>query len=216
MTPNSGDFNPNIQPWPYDPQRAMQLLDDAGWKDHDGDGIRDKDGVKFKFEFLGAVGSQVYPQLSPIIREEFRKAGIEVTEKVVDNTVMQQNLRDHHFDAMSQQWSSDLYQDPYQVWHSSSALNRGSNYISFKNPESDHLIEQARVEFDAEKRKQLYWKWQELINEEQPYTFLYYPEESAAYSKRFQNVKWVPVRPGYDLSTWFVPKASQKYTPPPH
>ena len=51
--------------------------------------------------------------------------------------------------------------------HLSSASNRGSNFISFKNAESDRLIEQARLEFDDEKRKQIYWKWQELIHSEQ-------------------------------------------------
>jgi len=50
-----------------------------------------------------------------------------------------------------------------------------------------------------------------LIHEEQPVTFLYYQLDSAAYSKRFQNVKWLPLRPGYDLTAWWVPKASQKY-----
>jgi peptide/nickel transport system substrate-binding protein len=211
MNPNSKNFNPNIKPWPYDPKRAAELLDEAGWKDHDGDGIRDKDGVKFSFEFLGPIGSTVFPQLSPILREECRKVGIEVTERIIDFSVMQQNLRDHRFDATTLQWTTDLYQDPYQTLHSTSALNRGSNYISFKNAESDRLIEQARLEFNDDKRRELYWKWQELIHEEQPYTFLYYPEESAAYSKRFQNVAFVPVRPGYDLTTWWVPKSQQKY-----
>jgi len=84
--------------------------------------------------------------------------------------------------------------------------------VNFRNPESDRLLEQARLEFDDEKRKQIYWRWQELIHEEQPYTFLFYTEEPAAYSRRFQNVKWLPPRPAYDLNTWFVPKAMQKYT----
>ncbi|PYS53594.1 MAG: hypothetical protein DMG13_11775 [Acidobacteria bacterium] len=213
--PASGDFNPNIKPWPYDPKRAAELLDEAGWKDHDGDGIRDKDGMKFKFEFLGYPGSTLIPQLMPILREELRKVGIEMTERTIEFNVLSQNLKDHRFDAASLGWTTDLIQDPYQLWHSSSASNRGSNYVNFKNPESDRLIEQARLEFDAEKRKQLYWRWQELIHEEQPYTFLYYQEEAAAYSKRFQNVTWWPLRPGYDLNSWFVPKTSQKYTNTP-
>jgi len=64
---------------------------------------------------------------------------------------------------------------------------------------------------DDEKRKQIYWRWQELIHDEQPVTFLYYTKEPAAYSKRFQNVQWLPLRPGYDLMTWWTPKANQKY-----
>src|SRR5206468_4352182 len=81
LIPPAVDFNPNIKPWPYDPKRAAELLDEAGWKDHDGDGIRDKDGVKFKFEFLGYPGSSLIPQLMPILKEELRKVGIEMTER---------------------------------------------------------------------------------------------------------------------------------------
>lgn len=214
ILPGNSDFNPNIKSWPYDPKRAAELLDEAGWKDHDGDGIRDKDGVKFQFEFLGANGSTIYPQLAPIMREELKKAGIDMTERVIEFNVMLQSLKDHKFDASTLGTTSDLVQDPYQSWHSSSALNRGSNYGNFKNPEADKLLEDARREFDLEKRKQLYWRWQEIIHDEQPYTFMYYAEEAAAYSKRFQNVQWLPPRPGYDLQAWWVPKAQQKHGKP--
>lgn len=207
----SDDFDPNLKPWPYDPKRAAELLDEAGWKDHDGDGIRDKDGVKFSFEFLGAAGGPLFPQMAPVLREEFHQAGIEMTERTIDMKVLLPNLTDHKFDSALVTMTSDLVQDPYEVWHSTSASNGGSNWVDFKNADSDHLLEQARLEFDTDKRKQIYWKWQELIHEEQPWTFLYYPENPAAYSKRFQNVKWLPLRPGYDLRNWWVPKELQKY-----
>jgi peptide/nickel transport system substrate-binding protein len=209
---NSKDYNPNLKPLPYDPKRAAELLDEAGWKDHDGDGIRDKDGVKFKFEFLGSNGSAVYKQLAPVLADELKKAGIEMTERVIDFPVMIQSLKDHRFDATTLTSShGDLTDvDAYQVWHSSATAG-GSNFANFKNPEADHLLEMARQEFDAEKRKQLYWQWQDLIQDEQPVTFLYYFQEPAAYSKRFQNVEWLPLRPGYDLSSWWVPAGLQKY-----
>jgi peptide/nickel transport system substrate-binding protein len=203
------DFNPNIKPLPYDPKRAAELLDEAGWKDHDGDGIRDKDGVKFKFEFLVSSSSSLKP-LSPVLMEEFRKAGIQMTERVIEASLLAETLKQHRFDASALAFTFDLVQDPYPGWHSSSA-NNGQNFENFKNAESDRLLEQARLEFDSEKRRQIYWQWQELIQEEQPVTFLFYSEDSAAFSKRFQNVQWIPLRPGYDLTTWWVPKANQKY-----
>jgi peptide/nickel transport system substrate-binding protein len=211
FNPKSKDFNPNIKPWPYDPKRAAALLDEAGWVDHDGDGIRDKDGVKFQFEFLASVGSNFLPQFLPVLKEELRKVGIEMTERTVEFNVMTNSMTDHQFDAVSLGWTTDLLADPYQIFHSSAALNKGSNFISFKNAESDRLLEQARLEFDNEKRKKIYWNWQELIQEEQPYTFLVNREESGAYSRRFHNVNWLPLRPGYDLNSWYVPKRDQKY-----
>ena len=73
------------------------------------------------------------------------------------------------------------------------------------------MLEQIRLEFNDDKRKELYWKWQELIQDQQPITFMYYGQEPAAYSKRFQNVQWVPLRPGYDLLSWWVPAPLQRY-----
>jgi len=207
LLPKARDFNPNIKPLPYDPKRAVELLEEAGWKDHNGDGVRDKDGRKFKFEFMGSSGSAVFKQLAPILTEEFRKAGIEMTERIVEQVVLMGTLKDHRFDATAYGLSFDLVSDQSQGWHSTG----GNNFQNFKNAESDRLIEQARLEFDPEKRKQLYWRWQELIHEEQPVTFLYYSQEPAAISKRFQNVQWIPLRPGYDLTSWWVPKAQQKY-----
>jgi peptide/nickel transport system substrate-binding protein len=210
FAPQARDFNPNIKPLPYDPKRAAELLDEAGWKDHDGDGIRDKDGMKFKFEFLGTTGSSVFKQLSPVLAEEFRKNGIQLTERVVELALMSEMMKEHRFDAGVMGFTFDLISDPYHLWHSTAASG-GSNFQNFKNADSDRMLEQARLEFDNEKRKQMYWRWQELIHDEQPVTFLYYQLEPAAYSKRFQNVQWLPLRPGYDLTTWWVPKSSQKY-----
>jgi peptide/nickel transport system substrate-binding protein len=210
FAPQARAFNPNIKPLPYDPKRAAELLDEAGWKDHDGDGIRDKDGVKFKFDFLGSSGSAVFKQLAPVLAEEFRKVGIQMTERVVELALMTETLKQHRFDASASGFTFDLVNDPYHMWHSTSAAG-GLNFENFKNPESDQLLELARLEFDDEKRKEIYWHWQELIHDEQPVTFLYYQMEPAAFSKRFQNAQWLPLRPGYDLTAWWVPTARQKY-----
>src|SRR4029453_6241681 len=125
------------------------------------------------------------------------------------------NLKRQHSGASSPNLLPQLLTDPYSVWHSSQIKNRGQNYSSFKNPEIDHILEQARTEFDREKRKQLYWRFQEIIHDEQPFTFIFYPTEAAAFHKRFQNVNWLPSIPGYDLTEWFVPKAMQKYAVAP-
>jgi peptide/nickel transport system substrate-binding protein len=210
--PGSPYLNPNIKPYPYDPKRAAELLDEAGWTDHDGDGIRDKDGVPFRFEFLGQAGSAFSKQLSAILKDEFRKAGIDMTERTLEFTVFVSTVSEHKFDAAPSAWTSPLETDPYQIFHSSASKDRGSNWVSFHNAESDRLLETARVEFDVEKRKQILWRWQQLAHEEQPYTFLFHTEDAAVYHKRFQNAEWIPNRPGYDLKGWFVPKSSQRYT----
>jgi peptide/nickel transport system substrate-binding protein len=210
LNPLAPNFDANLKPIPYDPKRAGELLDEAGWIDHDGDGIRDKDGVKFSFEFLGSTGSSTFKQFSPVLADAFRKAGIEMKERVIEFALMSKAVREHRFDASTLTMASDLDQDQYQVFHSSSAVG-GFNFMNFKNSDSDHLLEQIRQESDPQKRKELYRQWQELIADEQPAAFIYYTVEAAAYSKRFQSVQWVPLRPGYDLTSWWVPLQLQKY-----
>ena len=162
--------------------------------------------------FWVLVSSAFTDQLLPIVKEEFAKVGIEMTERRLEFTVVIENVRDLRYDAYAGAWLSGLSYDPYQLWHSSSIGNRGSNFGSFDNPEADRLMEEARTEFDPEKRKQLYWRFQEIIHDEQPYTFMLYPQESVAYHRRFQQVNFLPVRPGYDLTKWFVPQVSQRYS----
>jgi peptide/nickel transport system substrate-binding protein len=211
FNPSSADYNTSLKPYTYDPKRAAELLDEAGWKDTNGDGIRDKNGMPFRFEMLAATNHTLI-QLLPIMKEELRKVGIDMQERQLEFTVFVENLRDHKFDANLGGWTADLVGDPTQLWHSSSIANKGSNYVSFRNAGADRLLEEARLEFDAAKRKQLYWRWQEIVHDEQPYTFVFAAKDSAAYSRRFEGVKWYPVRPGYDLNEWFVPVSNQKYT----
>ena len=212
FVPGSPDVHPDIEPWPYDPRRAAELLDEAGWIDTNGNGIRDKDGLEFRFEFLGASPSPFTDQLLPVMRDEFQRVGIEMTERRVEFTVQIENYQDHQFDATSFAWVSELVSDHIQLWHSSSIANRGSNYVSFDNAEADQVLDDALQEFDPVRRRELYWRFQEIIHEEQPYTFLFYPQEAAAYSNRFQNVEFLPVPPGYDLTQWFVPTSLQRYS----
>ena len=210
FNPSSPDFNTNIDPWSYDPDGAMALLEEVGWIDRDGNGIRDKDGVEFRFELQGS-SSQFFDQFSSILRDELQRVGIDMEIRVLEFTTLVENARDHRFDANALAWISELYLDPYQLWHSSQTVDRGSNYVSFINEEADQIIEDARVEFDPERRRELYWRLQEIIHEEQPYTFLMVPQDSAAYHRRFENVEWIPPYPAVNLTKWFVPAGAQRF-----
>lgn len=105
-------------------------------------------------------------------------------------------------------WSLDVEQDPYQLWHSSQA-EKGSNYVAFISEEADRLMEEARLEFDHEKRAALYHRLSAIIHEEQPYTYLYCTKALVAVDKRFRNVKVYPR--GLDSTEWWVPAKLQRY-----
>jgi peptide/nickel transport system substrate-binding protein len=205
---NSPDYNRRIQPYPYAPRAALELLLTAGWKDHDGDGILDRDGVPFEFEFLVSAGSKFGEQLAVILQESLKRAGIRVHLRKLEWAVFIQKIQGHDFDACTLGWSLGWEADPYQLWHSSQA-EKGSNFVGFENEEADRIIETARREFDAEKRHRLFQRFHEIIHEEQPYTFLFTTEALVAVDRRFENVQVYPL--GLAPRQWWVPVAMQRY-----
>lgn len=198
-------FGPNydsaIKPFPFDPAAATKLLDEAGWVDHDGDGIRDKDGVKFEFDYLIGAGSKFGKSIGLIIREEYGRVGIVVNIRQLEGATMFKMLNERNYDSINFGWAGPPEDDPYQVWHSSQA-EKGSNVIGFKRKRIDEIVEQVRRSFDPEKRKKLLYEFQEIIHAEQPYTFLYTLPDLTVLSRRFTDVTEYPL--GLDMLEWGV------------
>jgi peptide/nickel transport system substrate-binding protein len=170
---DSGACDHSLEPRPWDPSRAAGLLDEAGWRDHDGDGVRDKDGVPFRFTFLMNSDSVFLEKLAPYMQQELRKLGISMEIAKADWARFIQLVGEHRYDATSLRWgNSDVVQDPYEVWHSSQAKD-GSNFISFKDPLADTLMEAARAALDDARRNELYRRLGRRLYDEAPYTFLY-------------------------------------------
>ncbi len=214
--PGRPEYDSTLKPYEYNPERARQLLAEAGWTDSNGDGVLDKviDGrrVDFEFTFLINAGNEIRENIAVILTDEFRKVGIRARVQKLEWATFLQQIRSHQFDATILGWVADpIPSDPYQIWHSSQALNRGSNYVGFINKRVDELLEKNRREFDPQKRIAYMREFQRIIHEEQPYTFLWSPDYPAAYHRRFQNVHFYPVRPGYWANTWWVPLPLQRY-----
>ncbi|MHC4714501.1 MAG: peptide-binding protein [Planctomycetota bacterium] len=205
------DYSAEIEALPYDPAEARRLLDEAGWVDHDGDGIRDKtiDGEVVKFSFSLMYGSQLElsEQIGVLFQEELGKLGIEMNVQRLEWAIFTEKLNEGDFDAVTLGWMLGLEQDPYQLWHSTQ-VERGSNFISYANAEIDDIIMKARVEFDAEKRRVLYHRFNEIIHEEQPYTFLFCQPELEILDRRFHNV--IVHNLGLRMRDWYVPAELQR------
>lgn len=201
--------DPNIKPWPYDPQKAEKMLDEAGWIDHNADGSRDKDGVPFKFGFMIVSDTPVYEQLAKLLKDEMAKAGIEVTIDPYEWSVFEERLNTRSFDAVALAWGGVVEEDPYQIWHSSQIMGRGSNRIGFANVQADALIEEARRTMDEDRRNKLYHQLHRILHEEQPYTFMFTRPWLQLLDKRFENVKVHKL--GLNPLEWYVPKEKQRY-----
>jgi peptide/nickel transport system substrate-binding protein len=211
------EYDKTLFSYPYDPQKARQLLGEAGWQDSDGDGILDKviDGQKtpFRFEIKFNAGNEIRKSVALTLQDELKKHGIDASVRQLDWTIFLDEVRNHRFDAMILGWAMPISEpDDYQVWHSSQAENKGSNMISFKHTRVDALLEENRRTFEPQKRVELYREFQQILNEEQPYTFLFIQKTVLAVDKRFQNVTLYPAGPR--PLEWWVLKAVQRYQTP--
>jgi len=177
--------------------------EDAPRVDSDGDGLLDRGGIPFQFQFLISSGSRFAERLGDILKEDLRKVGIAMEIRKVEWALFTQYLDQRNFDAVVLGWSLGLEQDPYQLWHSSQDA-RGSNIVGFSLPEADRLIEEGRMEFDRERRAGLYRHLHRIVHHEQPYTFLYTSPNLVALHRRFENVEVYPG--GVDPLEWRVSK----------
>ena len=205
---NSPDYDQSIPLYPFDPKAALLLLKEAGWGDHDQDGILDKDGRAFDFEFLVSAGSKTGEQIATILQENLKGVGIKMSIRRLEWAVFIQRIDDRDFDACTLGWSMGWESDPFQIWHSSQA-DKGSNFVGFKNQEADQIIETARQEFDANKRRALYHRFHAIVHEEEPYTFLFTLEALMAVSRRFEDVNVYAM--GLAPLEWWVPAMRIKY-----
>jgi len=207
---NSPECDKNIKPYPYDPKAALELLKSAGWDYPPGEEVLQKDGKPFEFEFLLSSSSKLGEQIATMLQENLKEIGITMSIRKLEWAVFIQRIEEHSFDACTMGWALGWESDPYQIWHSSQAVDKGSNFVGFKNAEADKLIEDARKEFDPDKRREMYYRFQEIVHDEQPYTFLFTNEALVVVSRRFRNVEVYPL--GISPLYWWVPKEAQKYS----
>lgn len=211
------EYDSTLNSYAYNPEKAKQLLAEAGWKDSNGDGILDRmengKRLDFSFTFLLNAGNEMRENIALLLIEEFRKVGIQAQAQKIEWSVFLENLKSNKFEAYIGAWVNDpTPSDLYQIWHSTQIDNKGSNYAAFNNPRADKLIEDIRTEFDEAKRMAYYKELQQIIGDEQPYTFLWVLKYPTAYNKRLQGVEFYTVRPGYVLNNWWAPTPMQKYT----
>jgi len=193
-------YDKSIEPWEFNLDKAKALLDEAGWKDTDGNGIRDKmvggEKKEFEFSFLIYSSSPEYKTMADIFKEDLIKIGVKMNVQAVDWPTMQKKMDDKEFDAFTGGWGLDWESDPYQLWHSTQAdVPKGSNRVGFRNKEADEIIEKARVTFDPDERKRLFNRFHAIMHDEQPYTFFRIPFGVLVWQPRVQNVIIQKVRP---------------------
>ncbi len=211
--PGTWAYNENVKTYSYNPQKARELLRAAGWTKTNNDGFLEKDGRPFTFELITNQGNETRQKCAEIIQRQLKEVGIDVKIRILEwAAFINDFINKRRFEAVILGWTIPLDPDAYDVWHSSKTAPEELNFISYKNPEVDALLEKARSTFEQKLRKKYYDRFQEILVEDQPYTFLYVPDELVIISKRFRGIEPAPIGLSHNFIKWYVPKDEQKYT----
>jgi peptide/nickel transport system substrate-binding protein len=205
-------FNDRVKGPEYDPEKAKRLLAEAGWTDSDGDGVLDRQGERFQFEIITNKGNEQREKAATVIQRRLDEIGIKVTIKVIEWAAFINNFIDkRNFDAVILGWSLSPDPDQYDIWHSSKTRPKEFNFVSYANAEVDEVLEKGRRTFDRAERKKHYDRLQEVLDQEQPYTFLYVADALPIVHKRFHGIEPAPAGISYNFNEWYVPASMQKY-----
>ena len=181
-------FNDSLKPLPYDPELSRTLLRREGWTDHDGDGIIDRAGNKFEFDLYYDAGNDRREFAALIIQKNLEAVGIKVRVQSVETNVFYDNELKKNYDAFISGIGVTLQIDPTSEWNSDLKKNV-YNDVSYQNSEVDKLIEKGKSYLNPMDAAQTWRKFQTIIYEDQPATFLFWRDEIVGYNQRIKNTR---------------------------
>jgi peptide/nickel transport system substrate-binding protein len=209
--PGTWVHNPDVKRYPFDPQKAKVLLAEAGWKARDG--VLEKGGRAFSFTVLTNAGNESRAKTAAIIQQNLAAVGIKMEIRTLEWAAFINEFVDKRkFDAVILGWSISQDPDQYDIWSSKKTGPKELNFVGFQDAEVDRLLEEGRRTFDPEGRKKAYFRIQEILAEEQPYVFLYYPDALPVVHQRIHGIEPAPAGISYNFIKWYVPKSQQRYT----
>jgi len=206
--PKLPSYHGGLAPHPFDPEGAARLLDQAGWTDSDADGVRDRDGESSALTLLVPLRSRL-EKYATVYQEALRKVGIRVHIAKLEWPVINERLQAHDFDmlVLTVSWPSP-HMDPYELLHGTQRTKGGANYANYADAKMDSLLEAMRVELDAEKRRQIDLRIQELAHQEVVYIPLFNYHVVGMAHRRIRGVE--PSAEWYQLDRWWIPKRLQR------
>ncbi|MEZ4734112.1 MAG: ABC transporter substrate-binding protein [Caldilineaceae bacterium] len=197
----------DLPPIAYDPAEAERLLQEAGWIDSDGDGLRDRSGVPLSLSLLTNADNPQRAQLGALLVNQWRQVGIDVRFEALRFDTVADRLLAQRYDMVLIGWDN-LGADPANsdFWHSRyDAPGNGANFVSYQNKQVDTWLEAARTAptCDPAQRGSLYRAVQQQIYQDLPYILLSGQRKTWAYPSSWQEIRPEPWRFDYNAHRWW-------------
>jgi peptide/nickel transport system substrate-binding protein len=212
FAPGSWAYNLDVKPLPFDPKKAIALLNEAGFKPGP-DGVMQKDGKKLELTLSVPIEKESEAVKRVVLAFQNYLKNIGVTVKVEFKewqSWKEEVFGEHHFDIVFASWVFDDSADISSLFHSAEIGPWKNNFGAYSNPEVDSLIVQSKLTLDHEKRRTINRKLHALLAEEAPYTFLWTLTNYSAYHKKIQHVAIHPYKFFSYADEWYIPVKAQK------
>jgi peptide/nickel transport system substrate-binding protein len=197
-------WDPEIRQLPYDTVQAARVLSYRGWRDRDGDGIRERDGQPFAFRVLVPSTSAVRKQYARLLQEQYRIVGVRMDIDEVEPSVVGERVGTGRYDAviLARQNDPTPSSGMAQTWTTAGR----SNYMRYRNPTFDRFVDRATTAASREQARSAWRSAMEVINADAPGVFLFALDNVAAIHSRVDDVKiradsWAAL-----LRTWRIPQ----------
>ncbi|MDH3284175.1 MAG: ABC transporter substrate-binding protein [Acidobacteriota bacterium] len=183
------EHDPELVPWPHDPQRARALLAEAGFGDSDGDGTLDRNGEPFSFELMVQAGNKLRRDSAVLVQQDLAAVGVSVEIVAVENSSFYPALARRDKDAWIGGWATSLRVDMTEMLHRDSCGSGGMNFGGFTDPRADELASAARELLDDGERIAAWREWERHFHDLQPYTVLFQENRLTGVSRRVRGVE---------------------------
>ena len=212
FAPGSWAYNLDVQPLPYNPQKAIALLNEAGFK-KGADGIMQKDGRKLELTLLVPIEkeSEAVKRVVLAFQNYLKNIGASVKVEFKEWQAWKEDVfADHRYDIVFASWVFDDSADISSLFHSAEIGPWKNNFGGYSNPEVDSLIVESKLTLDHEKRRTINRKLHAMLADEAPYTFLWTLTNYSAYHKKIQHVAIHPYKFFSYADEWYIPVSEQK------
>jgi len=212
VPPISWAHNPDNAPvYGYDAEGAKQLLDEAGWRDEDGDGVREahgvqdvEDGTPLRFELHTNSGNTEREQDVVAMQQFWAELGVDAQPTPIEwNALLAELTETYEYEMILVGFGWDIDPDQKTMWHTDS-YGGGFNMNRYSNPELDDILDAALQTVDLEERKAYYYEMQRILAEDVPAPILYFKQGTGCANKRVHEIHINDIENGYNSHEWWV------------
>ncbi|MGB2842748.1 MAG: ABC transporter substrate-binding protein [Halobacteriota archaeon] len=195
-------LNQNLTWYPYNQEKAKELLAEAGWKDTDGDGIRDRNGEQLKVTFVLSAFSPELPKIAEIVQAQLKEIGMDVKLQIVEYGAQQMMFEKGQYDMMMQMGVCG--HGDTSLWLNYFFHSKRGVRCAFKDEQLTTLIDRLYTTVNSKDRLNVFYEIQEIMEEDAPGVFLYTDANVVAVNKRVKNYEMQGGIHGAYLSLWKV------------